>query len=615
MAVAMIGPKFYAWDRNGKPLAFGKLYTYEARTNNPKDTYQSEDKIVANTNPVILNGEGYANIYLDGSYKMVLKDLNDNEIWTSDPVTANQPIEWVNCLAAAYVSSVSFVVAGNFTAEYEAGRSVRLNDGTVNYIYSVIKSSSFAGGNTTVIVETPVVTVGVQGSCVSIVGPNSTGVNISNARYGASFETEAAMAAGTALDGGFIDFSVKDPARVVGEDGSIKNYVVVSGGALPDILLHNGLWAKSLSSHIEKGNASGFSDPIIRAPLQGGTEQKWWANWFSQNFIMGDGGGNLNEAASGAKDGNNNTGFGFGVFGDATTSYACAAFGFQALGALTTGDSSTAFGYQALSRATTGENNTAVGVDAGFNVTTGSNNTLIGRHIFFEGSGTTDATGNNNVAMGYDIALGATTLANNVLIGANAHRDGVTSSGTVVMGSNCAQDGAPLTSSVLIGYLNNQNRPLAGSVTESVEIGFRVHQNNVGASNFNVLIGTRAFYSGGVEAVATSSNNVAIGTDVGGKVSGISNVLVGSRAGAQATDVERNGMVCIGNRAGDGYAIDNDLIISNNQIATNALINGNFSTRILQLEAAELTMRNIPTVGTGTSGTIWNDGGTLKVVP
>ena len=88
MAVSMIGPKFYAWDANGEPLAFGKVFTYQARTNSPKVSFQSEDAIVENENPVILNGEGYADIYLDGSYKIVVKDEDDNERWTADPVTA-----------------------------------------------------------------------------------------------------------------------------------------------------------------------------------------------------------------------------------------------------------------------------------------------------------------------------------------------------------------------------------------------------------------------------------------------------------------------------------------------------------------------------------------------
>ena len=100
----MIGPKFYAWDRDGKPLAFGRLYTYNSRTNTPKATYQSEDQVVENTNPVILNGEGYANVYLSGSYKMVLKDKDENEIWSSDPVSASQPSEWINCFTATYNS-------------------------------------------------------------------------------------------------------------------------------------------------------------------------------------------------------------------------------------------------------------------------------------------------------------------------------------------------------------------------------------------------------------------------------------------------------------------------------------------------------------------------------
>tara|TARA_R110002073_G_scaffold614_1_gene4872 strand:- start:337 stop:2322 length:1986 start_codon:yes stop_codon:yes gene_type:complete len=173
MAVAMIGPKFYAWDRNGKPLAFGKLYTYQARTNDPKDTYQSEDQIVPNTNPVILNGEGYANVYLSGSYKMVLKDDKDNEIWSSDPVSASEATEWVNCLTATYLSSTSFKVNGNFTTQYEPGRRVRIDNNASEYEYSTIDSSVFAAGETTVVITDPVITTGLQETCVSIVGPES----------------------------------------------------------------------------------------------------------------------------------------------------------------------------------------------------------------------------------------------------------------------------------------------------------------------------------------------------------------------------------------------------------------------------------------------------------
>ena len=169
----MIGPKFYAWGRDGNPLAFGKLYTYQARTNAPKDTYQSEDGVVANTNPVILNGEGYANIYLDGSYKVVLKDKDENEIWSADPVSASMAEEWINCLTATYLSSNSFKVNGNFISEYQEGRNVRINNNTVNYSYSTIVSSTFAANETTIVIADPIVTTGVSEVCSSIVSPES----------------------------------------------------------------------------------------------------------------------------------------------------------------------------------------------------------------------------------------------------------------------------------------------------------------------------------------------------------------------------------------------------------------------------------------------------------
>ena len=79
--------RFRAFDANGDPLAGGKLYTYEAGTSTPKDTYTTQDESVANANPVILDADGYADVWLGtGFYKLVLKDSADVTLWTIDDV-------------------------------------------------------------------------------------------------------------------------------------------------------------------------------------------------------------------------------------------------------------------------------------------------------------------------------------------------------------------------------------------------------------------------------------------------------------------------------------------------------------------------------------------------
>lgn len=254
MAVSMIGPKFYAWDRNGKPLAFGKLYTYQARTNVPKETYQSEDQVVANTNPVILNGEGYANIYLDGSYKMVLKDDKDNEIWSSDPVTSAKAEEWSNCLSATYINQTIVTVDGNHVSSYEVNRTVRVDNNTSVFSYSTVKSSSYGGGVTTIELNSPVVTTGVVGVCSSIVGPESTiGLNL---RYTPVFSTVSNMANGVAIDGSEISFFNGQALKVNGEDGAVTHYTVVNSSS--DVDLGGGLWAKKLKT-LSRWDQAGFN--------------------------------------------------------------------------------------------------------------------------------------------------------------------------------------------------------------------------------------------------------------------------------------------------------------------------------------------------------------------
>lgn len=82
---------------DGTPLVGGKLYTYTAGTTTPIPTYTDSTGATPNSNPVILDSRGEANVWLGASnYKFKLTDANDVEIWTVDyisaPTTALSPV-------------------------------------------------------------------------------------------------------------------------------------------------------------------------------------------------------------------------------------------------------------------------------------------------------------------------------------------------------------------------------------------------------------------------------------------------------------------------------------------------------------------------------------------
>lgn len=84
------GKQYYALP-TGVPNVGGKLYTYAAGTSTPQVTWTDAAQTVPNTNPVVLDARGEALIFWNGNYKVVLKDLNDNTIWTVDNVSAFPP--------------------------------------------------------------------------------------------------------------------------------------------------------------------------------------------------------------------------------------------------------------------------------------------------------------------------------------------------------------------------------------------------------------------------------------------------------------------------------------------------------------------------------------------
>jgi hypothetical protein len=185
-AAPLGNPRFKAFvQATATPLVGGKVGIFMAGTNTPDASYPTYlDAIAgtnANTNPVILDANGEATIFLQVGrlYKIVLQDSASVTYWTVDNVNPAQgfalpnnpltPGEWALFGTAAngqiaFASAVSFTLIGvDATATFHAGRRVRTsnNGGT---IYSTVVSSAFAAGNTTVTVinDSGVIDVGLS---------------------------------------------------------------------------------------------------------------------------------------------------------------------------------------------------------------------------------------------------------------------------------------------------------------------------------------------------------------------------------------------------------------------------------------------------------------------
>jgi hypothetical protein len=81
-------PKQQFFDANGDPLVAGKVYTYAGGTTTPIATYTDQAGGTANTNPIILDSRGMANIWLQPTiaYKFVITDENDVPQYTTDNI-------------------------------------------------------------------------------------------------------------------------------------------------------------------------------------------------------------------------------------------------------------------------------------------------------------------------------------------------------------------------------------------------------------------------------------------------------------------------------------------------------------------------------------------------
>ena len=111
-------PKLQFFDANGAPLVGGKLYTYAAGTTTPLASYTDSTGNIANTNPIVLDSRGEANVWLSGvSYKFALYTSVGVLIWTVDNINSST----FASNATGDGTTTAFSVVNGFTAIYING--------------------------------------------------------------------------------------------------------------------------------------------------------------------------------------------------------------------------------------------------------------------------------------------------------------------------------------------------------------------------------------------------------------------------------------------------------------------------------------------------------------
>jgi len=287
----------------------------------------------------------------------------------------------------------------------------------------------------------------------------------------------------------------------------------------------------------------------------------------------------LNNTPAGTKNGDINTGFGFGNMPNATSAYACSTFGYGAGNGITTGHSNTLLGYQSGLAITTGIMNTLIGVDAGFNSTGLNYCTVVGHHCL----NSANFSGSGAVIVGQQTARSLTQGEYLIVIGRNAMANSPATGSTLseVIGGASAISSS-VTRSTIVGADIVTNA--GASVTDSVLMGYRNHYaaTSVGTT---LSFGTYGFFRASATGV-TSDGNTGVGCEHGFQVSGDNNVFMGYRAAYQSSDASVTGSVCIGPYAGFNDLASGELVIANTDGAANVLIRGDFST-------GDVTIRNI----------------------
>lgn len=149
MAILSYNPKFSV-HYLGAALASGTVNTYVTGTTTPKTTYTTQAGDVANANPVVLDSNGQADIWLatDARYRFVVKNSAGTTLWTVDGIgdVAPSTAAGTATFATSGTKTVTFGTAQADTSYY-LGLSHNSDTGETIYVTSKLTTGFTLNSN------------------------------------------------------------------------------------------------------------------------------------------------------------------------------------------------------------------------------------------------------------------------------------------------------------------------------------------------------------------------------------------------------------------------------------------------------------------------------------
>lgn len=163
-------PKQQFFNANGLPLAGGFVFTYAAGTTTPLATYQDANGSAANTNPVVLDAGGFANIWLAAAtYKIVVQDSDGVQVYSQDNVSAVSLAELQeNTSFASLAVSGDVSIGGDLTVDGKITAATGEFTGTLTLDGALVAAAGTVSGDL-------VVNGALSAASASVTGAESVG--------------------------------------------------------------------------------------------------------------------------------------------------------------------------------------------------------------------------------------------------------------------------------------------------------------------------------------------------------------------------------------------------------------------------------------------------------